>query len=230
MIDKKFHTNTPLDKLLDGGIECGVITNIYGPPGCGKTNVCLSSIVQSKKSLYIDSEGSFSLDRFKQLGGDEKKLKNIIFIDVHTWRDQYEHAFKIHKLFQKDDIELVVVDSLVALYRLELDNTDKNIISNINRQLATVYSLLSKIAREHKIAILVTNQVYGSGEEVELTSKTIAQYWSRCLIEIKKLSKENYRRAIIRKHRSLPEGKSIDFEISQRGLKELNIYKNLLGN
>jgi len=29
----KMKTNTPLDKLLDGGLETDAITNVYGPAG-----------------------------------------------------------------------------------------------------------------------------------------------------------------------------------------------------
>lgn len=224
MYDKKFSTNTPLDKLLDGGIECGVITNLYGPAGSGKSNICLASMLQAKnRVLYIDSEGSFSLDRFRQLGGDEKKLKNIIFIDVHTWKDQYEQMIRLDKIIQKEKIDIVIVDSIVSLYRLELDNSDKDKVSRTNMQLGAVYSILSRIARERNIPVLVTNQVYGIGEDIEPTSKAIARYWSKCLIELKKLDKDNCRKAIIRKHRSLPESKSTDFEIDQKCLKE---YRN----
>ena len=34
-------TNSSLDKLLGGGIEKGSITQFYGPPGSGKTNISL---------------------------------------------------------------------------------------------------------------------------------------------------------------------------------------------
>jgi len=206
---------------LDGGLECGVITNVYGPAGSGKSNLCMASLLQVKnRVLYVDSEGSFSLDRFRQMGGDEKKLKNIIFIDVHTWKDQYEQMIRLDKIIQKEKIDIVIVDSIVSLYRLELDNTDKEQISRTNMQLGAVYSVLSRIARERNIPVLVTNQVYGSGEDIEPTSKSIARYWSKCLIEFKKLDKDNCRKAIIRKHRSLPEGKQVDFEIHQKGIKE----------
>src|SRR3989338_527241 len=174
---KRFRTNTPIDKLLEGGIEEGVITNIYGPAGSGKTNICLSAILQAKnKVLYIDTEGSFSLDRFRQLGGDEKSLKNIILIEVHDWKEQYEEMQKLYKLIEKENVDIIVIDSLVALYRLELDANNRDAINSVNRQLATAYSVLSKIARQKGLPILVTNQVYGSGDDVEITSNAIARY------------------------------------------------------
>lgn len=214
---KRLSTNSPLDKLLNGGLEYGTITNIYGPPGSGKTNVGLSTLMNCKnKIIYIDTEGSFSLERFKQLGGNDKKLKNVILIEPHTWSEQHAKILNLEKILKREKIDLVIVDSLVALYRLEL--TQEN-FSLINRQLATQYSILSKIARTYEIPVLVTNQIYGKGDEVELSSRYVGRFWSKCLIELKRSEKENQRIAILRKHRSLPEGKKIEFIITENGLK-----------
>ena len=49
-----------LDDLLDGGIEAGVITQVYGPPGSGKTQLCYTLCVMlpsNYKAIYIDTEG-----------------------------------------------------------------------------------------------------------------------------------------------------------------------------
>ncbi len=222
----RLSTNSPLDKLLNGGIESDAITNVYGPAGSGKTNIALTTLIsccETKKAIYIDTEGSFSLERFQQLGGDESHMKNIIFIEPGTWKEQHEKILKLEKI-AGNDIGLIVVDSLVALYRLELGEENFHVI---NKQLATQYSVLSRISRQHKIPVLVTNQVYNykddGGERVELTSRAIAKYWSKALIELKKIDKPNCRVAIVRKHRSLPEGKSIEFEITESRLKEIKL-------
>lgn len=222
----RLSTNSPLDKLLNGGIESDAITNIYGPAGSGKTNVALTTLIsccEAKKAIYIDTEGSFSLERFQQLGGDEKHMKNIIFIEPSSWKEQHEKIIKLEKI-ASSEIGLIVVDSLVALYRLELSEEN---FHTINKQLATQYSVLSRISRMHKIPVLVTNQVYsykaGEEERIELTSRAIAKYWSKALIELKKIDKANCRVAIVRKHRSLPEGKSIEFEITETKLKEIRL-------
>ena len=64
-----------LNKWLFGGYETDIITTIYGPAGCGKTNFCmLAAVSQAKKSnkiIFIDTEGGFSADRFKQIAGDD---------------------------------------------------------------------------------------------------------------------------------------------------------------
>lgn len=226
-ISNKTPTNSPLDKLLDGGIENDAITNVYGPAGSGKTNVALSTALgcaKSKKVIYVDTEGSFSMERFRQMGGTEKEMKNILMFHVHGWTEQHRKIQEIEKIIEKEKVGLVVVDSLVALYRLELD--EKN-YQKINKQLATQYSIFSKIVRSMNVPVLVTNQVYSKGDEIELTSRQIARYWSKTLIELRKLERENQRVAILRKHRSLPENKTVEFEIKEEGLKPVGKFSLL---
>lgn len=216
-------TNSPLDKILGGGLESNAITNIYGPPGSGKTNIAisssLSSISHGKNVFYIDTEGSFSYDRFVQMGGDENKLKKMILVDIYEWQEQHSKIMSLETNLP-DGTGLIVVDSLVSLYRLMLDT---NSFVLLNKQLATQYSVLSKISRKMSIPVLVTNQVYGwrdgDKEKIEMTSRAVAKYWSRTLIELKRTEKESVRTAIIRKHRSLREGQKIDFEITKDGFK-----------
>ena len=63
-----------LDKLLQGGVESGTITEFYGDAGTGKTNICLqltrNIIRKGKKVIYIDTEG-VSLERLKQMCDDD---------------------------------------------------------------------------------------------------------------------------------------------------------------
>ncbi|WP_049919948.1 AAA family ATPase [Halobiforma nitratireducens] len=60
----------PVDDLLGGGFERGTVTQLYGPPAAGKTNLALSAAVETAADggtvVYIDTEG-VSVDRFEQL-------------------------------------------------------------------------------------------------------------------------------------------------------------------
>ncbi|OIB58870.1 AAA family ATPase [Natrialba sp. SSL1] len=60
----------PVDELLGGGFERGTVTQLYGPPAAGKTNLALSAAVETAANggtvVYIDTEG-VSVDRFDQL-------------------------------------------------------------------------------------------------------------------------------------------------------------------
>ena len=72
----------PIDDLLNGGIEYGIVTMIYGESGVGKTNFCLQiskECANEKKVIYVDSEG-VSLERLHQISGDKyKKIVDNIF-------------------------------------------------------------------------------------------------------------------------------------------------------
>jgi len=62
----------PLDELLDGGFERGTVTQLYGPPAAGKTNVVLSAAAavaaDGGTTVIVDTEG-ISIDRFEQVVG-----------------------------------------------------------------------------------------------------------------------------------------------------------------
>ena len=67
----------PLDELLGGGISVGVLTEIVGAPGAGKTQLChqLAASVQlpqglgglDGRAMFIDTEGSFIAGRFREV-------------------------------------------------------------------------------------------------------------------------------------------------------------------
>lgn len=216
MLTDRLPSRKIIDELLSGGVEKGAITNFYGPAGSGKTNLALLftlSCVKEGKIAFIDTEGSFSTERFFQLGGQKEDLKNILYNHPKNFKDQT----KIVQKLKNTDVKLIVIDSIVSLYRLEID---KENYTEINKELAKQLSLLSEIAREKKIPIIITNQVYSvNSDEIELSGRDIVKYWSKCLIELKKVD-DNRRVAILRKHRSLPEGEKIEFQITEDGIEK----------
>ena len=208
----------PLDELLSGGIEHKALTNLYGPPGCGKTNIVLiatnSCIKKGKKVIFIDTEGGFSPERFSQISKDfENASQKIILIEPKTFEEQDKVITELENKFD-NDVGLIVLDSLVNLYRLELDEDN---FQKINKMLSTQLAILSKMSREKDIPILITNHMYTSNGGTQPVSRDITKYWSKCLVELIKLDKGK-RVAILRKHRSIPEGKEVHFKITQDGV------------
>ncbi len=65
-----------IDELLGSGFERGIVTQIYGASGTGKTNICIqlavAAVRNGKKVVFIDTEG-FSAERFRQIAGDDAK-------------------------------------------------------------------------------------------------------------------------------------------------------------
>jgi len=232
--------NEDMDEWLNGGYEPDIITTIYGPAGSGKTNFCVLAAAalacKGKKVIFIDTEGGFSVERLAQIA-DASVLKNILMLKATSFREQRNIFNNLLGKINKD-IGLIVVDSAVMLYRLEMSQA--NSFHNdeqarmINRALAKQLRILSEIARNKNIPVIVTNQVYspfikkeelqgiGNLEEekakrVQMVGGDILKYWSKCIIELRKDGAR--RKAILRKHRSLPE-KEFSFSITGKGIEK----------
>lgn len=211
-----------LDKMLEGGYETDIITTIYGPAGSGKTNLVLLCAVnvarKGKKVIYVDTEGSFSLERMKQIAPDYKKLlSRFVFLKPTNFEEQKKNFDKLRKIVD-DKIGLIIVDTIAMLYRLEVGKSDD--VYQVNRELGEQLSYLSEIARKKNIPVLVTNQVYADFEKkdkVKIVGGDILKYSSKCLIELQ-ITPAGNRRAVLIKHRSIPSEREILFKIVEGGI------------
>jgi len=210
-----------MDDLLEGGFEKDTISIIYGPGGSGKTNLCLLAAIDcaknGKKVVYVDTEGGFSVTRLKQISSDDSILKNILILRPTTF-DGQKKAFKKLDQLDAETIGIIIIDTIAMLYRLEIGKTKKTF--SVNKELGNQIQYLSKIARKKNIPVILTNQVYSSmtGEDdVQMVGGELLKYQSKCLIELKKFTRGK-RVAIIRKHRSIPEEKSVVFRLVEEGI------------
>jgi|TARA_B100001964_G_C14261704_1_gene615952 DNA repair protein RadB len=223
-----------LNKWLYGGYEKDVITMIAGPPGCGKTNMCiLTACSQAKKEnkvIYIDTEGGFSVERVKQIVGEnyENVLKNIFLLEPTNFEEQKKCFVKLLNEIKKGHVSLIIIDGIAMLYRLELGDAVKlkGNVKEFNRDVSGQMRVLSEISRKQRIPIIITNQVYsgflseedwkkGVEKEVNIVGGDLFKYWSKCIIELRKENRK--KKAILLKHRSLPN-KEINFDIRAKGI------------
>ncbi|MCL5018297.1 MAG: DNA repair and recombination protein RadB [Candidatus Pacearchaeota archaeon] len=225
-----------LNKWLYGGYEKGIVTMIAGSPGSGKTNISiLAACSQAKKGnkvIFIDTEGGFSSDRVKQIVGENYSdiLQNILLITPADFSEQKKFFTTLNNHLKNEQISLVVVDSMAMLYRLELGDARQeggdDTIKDVNREVARQMKLLAEISKNQNIPVIVTNQVYrgyqseedwknGVERETNIVGGDLLQYWSKCIIELK--NEKGKRKAILKKHRSLPE-KEMGFEIRNEGI------------
>ncbi|MBU0614890.1 MAG: DNA repair and recombination protein RadB [Nanoarchaeota archaeon] len=213
-----------LDSLLNGGYEKDIITTLYGPAASGKTLLCMLPVIgiarQGKKTIYIDTEGGFSIERLKQLAPDyEEVIKNIVFFRPTNFKEQKD-AFEKLKDAMNDNIGLIVVDSIAMLYRIELGQSKD--VYDVNKDLGLQLSFLTEIARKKNIPIIITNQVYAdfdNKDNVKMVGGDILKYGSKCLIELKKMHRDK-RIAIVKKHRSIESERAVVFRIVNKGIEE----------
>ncbi len=225
-----------LNTWLYGGYEKNIITMLAGSPGSGKTNFCiLVSCSQAKKGnkvIFMDTEGGFSVERVKQICGEDYKkfLENILLLEPVNFEEQKKCFLKLLDSVKKEHVSLIVIDGMAMLYRLELGNAvqlgDDESIKQINRDVAKQMRILAEISRKQEIPIIITNQVYSdflSKEDFEkgvergtnIVGGDLFKYWSKCIIELK--NEGGKKKAILLKHRSLPV-KEMNFEIKNEGV------------
>jgi DNA repair protein RadB len=212
----------PLDELLGGGFEKGIVTQIFGAAGTGKTNICIQLAVECVKHgqrvIYIDTEG-LSPVRFKQIAGEKAKeiARNVIIYEPLSFEEQYAAVREVEKI-AGENIGLVIMDSATSYYRFELEDEETGIKSR--RELANQIGFLHALARKYGFAVVITNQVYSdiiSGGVRPLGGSSL-EHISKAIIQLEKTG-EGFRRAILYKHRSRPEGSSAEFRITAEGIR-----------
>lgn len=222
----KIPSNSSLDGLLGGGFEKGTVTQIYGPPSSGKSNISLALAVNvakhNRKVIYIDTEGGISIDRIKQISEPHfsNVANNIIVLEPTNFLEQTENLRSIDVWLRKhhDEVELIILDSAVALYRVDDMKSYK-----LSKELRKQMQLLSNIARKYDIAVIVTNQIYNSFDdeghnEIKAVGGDILEYISKVIIRLERGDEINQRTATLMRHRSLPEGRNVTFIITSNGI------------
>ncbi|WP_408957847.1 DNA repair and recombination protein RadB [Natrinema sp. 74] len=237
MTDEAIHTGCgPVDELLGGGFERGTVTQLYGPPAAGKTNVALSAAVETAVDgdtvVYIDTEG-VSVDRFQQLleaavddeaaadSDDEADdveavASRIVIEDALDFEEQAEAVRDAEEFAERAD--LIVLDSATGFYRLERtgDGDEGEALRSVTRQVTHLLSL----ARKHDLAVVLTNQVFADPDSDRtrgLGGNTL-EHWTGTIVRLERFRGGN-RRATLEKHRSKPAGESVQFRITDTGLE-----------
>ena len=220
-IDRQTTGNPSLDALLGGGLEAKTITQIYGEPASGKSTFALIASVSCLRAgrsvVFIDTEG-FSADRFRQIAGpDTEKIADRLFLfEPVDFEHQAAMITEAEKVIKAQAPGLLVVDSVTALYRTDLDK-GRDAMQALARQLIHLLGY----ARKYNVPVILTNQVYM--DPVRNTflglGGTALEHLSKVIVRLEKTDGPGRRRARLVKHRSRPEGAAFDFEIVEEGIR-----------
>jgi len=217
----------PVDDLLGDGFERGVVTQVYGPPAAGKTNLALAAAVEAavagQRSLFVDTEG-LSLDRFEQPAAAavehtdetvEQLASRLVITEAYDFEDQREAVRDAAEL--AEEVSLIVLDSATGFYRLErADDTEGG--QSLRRVAKQVTHLLS-LARRYDLAVVITNQVFtdpDADRDRALGGNTL-NHWTGTILRVERFRRGN-RRVTLEKHRSKPAGETATFQIVGDGL------------
>ncbi len=169
-----------LDTFLGGGIKSGVITDIFGQNGTGKTQLVLQISINALQNggrvLYQDSTGEFRPERMHEIilsrGIDRELLDNMIIGRITNVSEQKKYLKKI------DDVKncsLVIIDNVTDLFSFEYSKKKQLFEKHVT--FMQYMHELSFIAIQKNIPIIVTNIVRNkNNEEVENLEKSISMF------------------------------------------------------
>jgi DNA repair protein RadB len=200
---------------------------------------------QGKRIAYVDTEG-VSAVRLRQVfevaamlpaampdteGGDalvdlatgpqaaadplllQELEARVLFYTPYTIDEQEK---LVQKATRMPDLGLVVVDSINMHYRLHIDRGGDG-ESEASKSLYKQLHHLTGFARQHRVPVLVTGQVYGGEDTTQPFARRVMEHLVKALVRFEKRP-DGARKATILKHRSIEEGRSARFRIGAHGL------------
>jgi DNA repair protein RadB len=203
----------PLDALLDGGFTLGEIAVVYGEAGTGKTTLAIQTTVEAarrgSKVLYIDTDHSFTHQRFAQLAGEDSDTvsERILLFFPDTFSAQTGLVESVENYLTKFT-RLIVVDSITSLYRVILGPAQQTFALNreLNRQLA----YLSEVAVGGKLVVLLTSQVHARMDfpfgRIEPVARRTLAHWPRTIVRLKNTSIRSRKDIIVERRKGRQAG------------------------
>jgi DNA repair protein RadB len=216
---------------LTRGLEPRALISLYGPPGSGKTNLCLLAAVDCARKggrvVFVDTEGGFSHERLRQITSNHRDIMERIILSEP--RNLSEQGRVISGL-EGHEADLFIVDSMVALYRLEYAERDgvkvrpdgpSRAVLEANRELSRQLASLSTLARDKAVPVLVTAHTFRSWDTGlnEIVGGDAIRYWSKVIVYLEKTGRMSERKATLIKHSHVPEWGSVKFSIVNEGIK-----------
>ncbi|KAG9509472.1 DNA repair protein RAD51-like 1, partial [Fragariocoptes setiger] len=164
--------SSQLDTLLDGGIETGSITEIFGEFRTGKSQLCHTLAVTCQlpveigggegKCLYIDTEGTFRPNRLIEIGKrwgvkEAEVLDNVAVARCYNTDHQTRLLYEAAAMMTETRYSLIIVDSATALYRT--DFWGRGELASRQQHLGRFLRILQRLCDEFGVACVITNQV-----------------------------------------------------------------------
>jgi RecA/RadA recombinase len=140
------------------------------------------------KILFIDSDSSFTQQRFHQIAGETwhslSELIMLFFPD--TFMEQRALVESLNN-YVTPQLGMVVIDSMSTLYREAFSKAES--VFDLNRDLTRQLAYLADLTRSKGIACLITSQVHArlnsAGDQVEPVARRAITHFSSTIIRIR---------------------------------------------
>lgn len=145
-----------IDHLLGRAINDGIVTDLFGENGSGKSQFCFSISANllkntSEKIMFIDTVGTFRPERIEEIINEKNSrfLDRIAYIRVFSIFAQFNAIEKISKIKPK----LVIVDTATSIIATESHGAARHLI------LMKFLHKLAHYALKYNCAVIITNSI-----------------------------------------------------------------------
>eukprot|EP01012_Entosiphon_sulcatum_P011177 TRINITY_DN16716_c0_g1_i1.p1 TRINITY_DN16716_c0_g1~~TRINITY_DN16716_c0_g1_i1.p1 ORF type:complete len:357 (-),score=48.95 TRINITY_DN16716_c0_g1_i1:9-1079(-) len=244
-----------LDDLLGGGVPVGCVTEFCGIPGIGKTQIGMQLALDVQipeavggvagSAIYIDTEGSFVIQRAQQMAGAllkhlqeicrnnaeissltvEAILDKILYYRVHDVAEQLALINVLPAYLTANPeqrVKLVVLDSVAFHFRHGFVD-----MAHRSRVLQALAQQLHELASTFGMAVVVTNQVttkFRDGNAGSFLVPALGESWAHAVTNRILLypdsSGSSIRQAMLYKSPSRPSG-TAPFHIGSSGVRDV---------
>lgn len=196
---------------------------VFGDFGVGKTTFCIQTAINSAKLgnnvIYIYTKPNIPSERILLITNDSIEiLDRIIFIQTTDFNELVKIIFNFEFLIlsyfthKKIKCNLIIIDSLTDLYRLELDKDKKEKNYSLNYQLNQILATLTYLNEIYNIETLVVNEVSRKKIDDKIIEKQsggkVTEFWVNYSLKIIRTSKLNERKIIFT---NISKNKSSEF-------------------
>jgi len=216
-----------LDALLKGGLPADGVSLVYGEAETGKSSLAVQCAVNCArmgyKSIFIDSDGTFSPGRLSQIAyyDCEKISPLIILMKPTTFKEQITVIDHLDE-YLTPKFGLIIVDTITSLYSAELGGPKETFA--LNRQLNRQVAFLAQIAKAHNIATLITSQVrsvfVNNQVSIEPVAMRVLKFWGDIVLNLKPTGQTRVIKALLEKHKERKRAASCYVKIDRTGIRD----------
>ena len=180
-----------LDQVFTDCTNSGMITDIFGFRGTGKTHmalqISLNLLKNEKNVLFIDTTGEFRPERLveivKNRNLDDSLLNRLQIARVTNTKEQITLTERIKQI---DNISLLIVDNVADLFSFEYSKKEQFSIQQ--HKFMNYMHDLSQLAINKQIPVILTNQLMTANDiEYEKMHYSISNFTHQKI----KLEKKN---------------------------------------
>jgi DNA repair protein RadA len=168
-----------LDEILGGGIAVGAITEFSGAFATGKTQISFQLCLNVQhtveeggldgKALFIDTENTFAPARVAEMAYSYTEdpgtyLQNIFVTRAFNSDHQIQIVEKADKVIEKNNIRLLVIDSMASHFRSEFPGKEN--LPRRQQVLMAHAETLQRLAEAYDVAIVTTNQILANPDNL----------------------------------------------------------------